>query len=61
LKVTQLDQSLRNLDTRTTQLAASVSGGAGYGETLNNARHIRVLLNDIDMNARTIMSIGPNS
>jgi len=52
----RLDQNLRSLDQRTTQLASRVKGGGGYDETINIARNIRTLLNDIDMNARGIMT-----
>ncbi len=52
----QLDQNLRNLDRRATQLNSRVQGGGGVEETLNIARNIRVLLNDIDVAGRRIMS-----
>ncbi len=51
-----LDQRLRELDQRTTQLAKRVKGGGGYEDTLNIARNIGVLLNDVDMHARRIMT-----
>ncbi len=52
----RLDQRVRELDQRTTQLANRVKGGGGYEETLNIARNIGVLLNDVDMHARRIMT-----
>ena len=52
----QLDQNLRDLDRRATQLRGRVQGGDGADETLNIARNIRVLLNDIDVAGRRIMS-----
>jgi TolA-binding protein len=52
----QLDQRLRDLDRRATQLHSRVKGGDGAEETLNIARNIRVLLNDIDVAGRRIMS-----
>jgi len=51
-----LDENLRDLDQRTSQLATRVAGGAGFDETLNIARNIRVLLNDVDVNGRGIMT-----
>jgi hypothetical protein len=52
----QLDQSLRELDQRTGQLATRVAGGAGLDDTFNIARNIKVLLNDIDVAGRGIMT-----
>jgi hypothetical protein len=52
----RLDQSLRDLDRRTSQLHTRVKGGAGYDETLNIARNILVLLNDVDVNGRSVMT-----
>jgi hypothetical protein len=52
----RLDQTLRNLDQRTTQLASRVQGGGGYDETFNIARNIGVLLNDVDVEGRRIAS-----
>jgi hypothetical protein len=54
-----LDQNLRDLDRRTTQLHSQIKDGAGYEDTLNIARNILVLLNDVDMNARRIMTGKP--
>jgi hypothetical protein len=50
-----LNQNLRDLDRRVTNLHAQVKGGAGYDDTLNVARNILVLLNDVDMNGRRVM------
>ena len=52
----RLDQSLRDLDQRTRQLHTRVQGGAGHDETLNIVRNIRVLLNDIDVEGRRVMT-----
>ncbi len=52
----RLDQSLRDLDQRTRQLHTRVKGGAGHDETLNIVRNIRVLLNDIDVEGRRVMT-----
>jgi hypothetical protein len=53
---TRMDQTLRQLDQRTSQLAERVSSGAGFDDTRNNARNINVLLNDLDMQSRGIMT-----
>jgi hypothetical protein len=53
---TRMDQTLRRLDQRTSQLAARVSSGAGFDDTRNNARNINVLLNDLDVQSRGIMT-----
>ena len=52
----ELDQRLRQLDRRTTQLHTRVKAGDGYEETLNIARNIRALLNDVDVLGRRIMT-----
>lgn len=54
-----LDQNLRGLDRRVTQLHNQVKDGAGYEDTLNVARNILVLLNDVDMNSRRVRTGQP--
>jgi hypothetical protein len=50
----RLDDTLRSLDQRATQLASRVKSGGGYDETFNIARNIGVLLNDVDVEGRRI-------
>jgi hypothetical protein len=52
----RLDETLRTLDQRTTQLASRVEGGGGFEQTRSIARNIGVLLNDVDVEARRIGS-----
>ena len=51
-----MDQILRDLDSRTTQLHNRVRAGDGYEQTLNIARNIRTLLNDADVQGRRLMT-----
>jgi len=52
----RMDESLQQLERNCTQLASRVAGGAAFEETQGVARRIGMLLNDVDMWSRRLMS-----